>query len=322
MIQRILAAAFALLTTFAAHAEAIRGAWTMTPTPVADLVQVNLTRDHSQWGESMPLSAFSGLSAASMNSTSDSRVQFALRRDAGTVNFDGWFRDNEGVGHFTFVPNENYLATLRSMNVRVDDDWHYDDNEQLFRLAWHDVSTDFIRTMRSLGYDATLGTYVKFRIHGVTPRFVTDLRGLGYDQLSAQDLVRFRIHGASPDFIRALSALGYRGLSAEELVRFRIHGVSPDFIRDLNALGYSNIDSSELVKFRIHGVSAEFVRQLSDLGYKNVDAEDLVRMRIHGVTPDFIRELQSAGYRNVPVDKLVSMRIHGIDAKYLKAMSN
>lgn len=294
MIQRILAAAFALLLAVTIRAETLRGTWTMLPSSHdSGRVQLNVNRDatnsHMTWGETMPLSAFEGLSASTIGS-SRATSSFALRRDAGTFEFEGTFRDGEGAGHFTFTPNPSYVGQLRSMNVRNDEGG--DENELLFRLAMHDVSTDFIRSFRSLGYDAPLGTYIRFRIHGVDPRMVTELRSLGYTNITAEELVRFRIHGVSPELIRALAASGYRNVPAGDLVRFRIHGVSPEFIRDLASLGYTN-----------------------------VAAEDLVRMRIHGVTPQFIRDVESAGYHNVPVEKLVRMKIHGIDGAYLKAMS-
>jgi hypothetical protein len=294
VIQRILAAAFALLLAVTIRAETLRGTWTMLPSSHdSGRVQLNVNRDatnsHMTWGETMPLSAFEGLSASTIGS-SRATSSFALRRDAGTFEFEGTFRDGEGAGHFTFTPNPSYVGQLRSMNVRNDEGG--DENELLFRLAMHDVSTDFIRSFRSLGYDAPLGTYIRFRIHGVDPRMVTELRSLGYTNITAEELVRFRIHGVSPELIRALAASGYRNVPAGDLVRFRIHGVSPEFIRDLASLGYTN-----------------------------VAAEDLVRMRIHGVTPQFIRDVESAGYHNVPVEKLVRMKIHGIDGAYLKAMS-
>jgi len=322
--HRILAAAIALLLAATVHAETLRGTWTMLPSSHdSGRVQLNVNRDsansHMSWGETMPLSAFEGLSSSTIGS-SRATSNFALRREAGTFEFEGTFRDGDGAGHFTFTPNQSYMAALRSMHVRNDEDG--DETEQLFRLAMHDVSSDFIRSFHSLGYDAPLSTYVRFRIHGVDPRMVTELRSLGYTNISAEDLVRFRIHGVSPDLIRALAASGYREVPAEDLVRFRIHGVSPEFIRDLAAAGYRNVPGEDLVRFRIHGVSAEFVRELASLGYRNVAAEDLVRMRIHGVTPQFIRDVEAAGYHNVPVDKLVSMKIHGIDARYLKSMSN
>ncbi len=295
-MKRILAVAFTFLLAAALHADSLRGMWTASTWSVKDIerIQLNMTREHSNWGQDFKIAAFEGLSRAQITSASDIPVKFALRRDAGTISFDGSFRDGEGAGHFTFMPNDSYLGTLRSMHIALDDNEKGDrtEGEELFRLAMFDVSLDFIRGMHELGYDAGVHDLVRFRIHGVSPEMVRELKTLGLDHLAAEDLIRLRIHGATPEFIRAMGDSGYRNLSAEELVRFRIHGVSPEFVRDI-----------------------------ASLGYRDVAGEELVRMRIHGVTPDFIRDVEAAGYRNVPVEKLIQMKIHGIDGAYLKAMA-
>jgi len=295
-MKRILVVAVTFLLAAALHAESLRGMWTASTWSVKDIerIQLNMNREHNNWGQDFKISAFEGLSRAQITSASDVPVKFALRRDAGTISFDGSFRDGEGAGHFTFTPNDSYLGTLRSMNVALDDEKDRDrtEGEELFRLAMFDVSLDFIRQMHNLGYDVGVHDLVRFRIHGVSPEMVRELHTLGLDHVSAEELVRMRIHGATPEFIRQMADSGYRNLTVESLVRFRIHGVTP-----------------------------EFVREIAALGYRDVAGEDLVRMRIHGVTPEFIRDVESAGYKNVPVEKLVQMRIHGIDGKYLKAMS-
>ncbi|HEY2323492.1 MAG TPA: hypothetical protein VGJ82_11585 [Thermoanaerobaculia bacterium] len=296
-MKRILAVAITFLLAAALHAESLRGMWTASTWSVKDIerIQLNMNREHSNWGQDFKISAFEGLSRAQITSASDAPVKFALRRDAGTISFDGSFRDGEGAGHFTFTPNETYLGTLRSMHISLDDDSERGrtEGEELYRLTMFDVSLDFIRQMRELGYEVGVRDLVRFRIHGVSPEMVRELRSLGLDHVPAEDLVRMRIHGATPEFIRAMADSGYRNLTTESLVRFRIHGVTPEFVRDIAALGY-----------------------------RDVPGDDLVRMRIHGVTPEFIRDVESAGYRNVPVEKLIQMKIHGIDGAYLKAMAH
>jgi len=294
-MKRVVIVAITFLLAAALHAESLRGMWTASTWSVKDVerIQLNMNREHSNWGQDFKISAFEGLSRAQIISASDVPVKFALRRDAGTISFDGSFRDGEGAGHFTFTPNDTYLGTLHSMHIALDDeDRGRTEGEELYRLAMFDVSLDFIRQMHDLGYNVGVRDLVRFRIHGVSPEMVRDLRTLGLDHVSAEELVRMRIHGATPDFVRAIGDSGYRNLTVEELVRFRIHGVSPEFVRDIASLGYSDIAG-----------------------------EELVRMRIHGVTPEFIRDVEGAGYRNVPVEKLIQMKIHGIDGSYLKAMS-
>src|SRR5215471_10592021 len=53
-------------------------------------------RNFNNWGMEMPLQEFRGLDAAAAG-----QVQFNLMREAGTVTFDGLFKDGNGVGSFT-----------------------------------------------------------------------------------------------------------------------------------------------------------------------------------------------------------------------------
>ena len=46
--------------------------------------------------------AESGSQANQAMSASGNVVQFQLKRDAGTFNFEGWFKAGNGSGHFTF----------------------------------------------------------------------------------------------------------------------------------------------------------------------------------------------------------------------------
>ena len=288
----------------------IRGTWTVLANGT-DRVQLTMVRDHNNWGESIRRSELP-LSDAQINASTETPVHFALNRDAGVIDFNGTFESGEGVGRFAFTPSASYAATLRSLNVSSGPL----DDEDLFRLAMHDVSTNFIRDMQTLGYREDLDSYIRFRIHGVSTDFVRDLKSLGYDKLSAEDLVRFRIHGVSPQFIREMKDLGFE-TTAEDLVRFRIHGVTSEFVKGMRDLDVKDLSSESVVRMRIHGVTTDFVRDLRDLGYKSLSTDDLVRMRIHGVSTSLIRELANAGYHGIPVDRLVEMRIHGISPSML-----
>jgi len=300
----------ALAVPMAASAQ-IRGAWSAIAK--GDRVHLTLTRESSNWGHTLPRTDFA-ITEATMSSATETPVHFAFNRDAGTIDFTGTFQSGEGVGRFSFTPSRSYLGTLQSLGVSSDS--HIDDDE-LFSLAMHDVSTAFIREMQSLGYRENLDQYVAFRIHGVTTDFVRELRSLGYEKLDADNLVAFRIHGVTPQFVRDMKALGYT-VDADDLVAFRIHGVNAEFAKAMRDFGVKDLSADQLVAMRIHGVSTDFVRELHDLGYTGLSSDDLVAMRIHGVSTRFIRELADAGYHNIPVDKLVEMKIHGIDAAMLR----
>jgi hypothetical protein len=310
-MKQILAFAAAFLLAFTARAE-IHGTWTAMRNLDAGRIQLNIDRPHDHFGSSFDISAFSGLSPDVIATQGDAK--FELRREAGVIAFDGSFLHGDGAGHFVFTPNANFASTLKSMGVRSEDGI---DDDKLLALTLHDVSGDFIRAMRSVGYDEPLEHYESMRIFKVTPELVTELRSLGFGHLSFDDLIASRIHKVTPDYIRAMRAAGYDNLTMDDLVATRIHKATPEFIQQMASLGYTHLSHDDLIAFRIHGVSPEFVSALHDLGYNNVPAADLIAMRIHRVTPEYIRDVEKAGYEHVPVEKLIEMRIHGIDSRML-----
>lgn len=301
----------ALLLAATVATSGIRGTWSVVVDGSAR-TQLTIVRDDSNWGQGIKRSDIP-LSDAQINSSTETPVHFAFNRDAGVIDFTGSFQSGQGVGRFVFTPNTSYISTLKSLGVSSDE---LLDDDRLFSLAMHDVSTQFIRDMQDLGYREDLQSYVRFKIHGVTTDYVREMRSLGYDKLTAEDLVRFRIHGVTPQFVRDMKGLGFE-TAPEDLVRFRIHNVSPEYVKTMRDLGVSGISSESIVRMRIHNVTTDYVRELGDLGYKALAAEDLVRMRIHDVSTEFIRQLSSAGYHGVPVDKLVQMRIRGLDPSML-----
>jgi hypothetical protein len=206
-------------------------------------------------------------------------VHFTIPRDAGTIECEGFLKNGEGAGLFTFNPNPRYSSEMQSLGfsgVSAD--------KQL-AFAIHDVGLAFARQMKSSG------------IHG----------------LDTDKLIAFRIFGVDAAFLNDLRAAGLNSNHADKLIAFRIHGVTPKFVNDLRAAGLNVNDPDKLIAFRIHGVSPEYVRGVQRLGYSHPDPDQLIAMRIHGVTPEYIENLRSHGMHNLTLDQLVSLRIQGIN---------
>ncbi len=326
-MKRILTLTLAVsLLATAAYAE-IDGAWTASSDEKRpDRIYINLTQGrHHNMGTTMRISDFTALSRAQMDATTMTPVKFEMRREAGNAIFEGTFRKGKGAGQFTFTGNRGYIDAVRALGVPFDLDQkrHKRDRseeEELFSLALHDVSTAFIKQMQAEGFKVSLEKYLTMRIFDITPEYIREMRSLGFSDIDDDELVASKIHKVTPTYIREMRAAGW-DLSLDELQSSAIHGATPQFAAEMKKLGYS-LDFDDLVAFRIHKVTAEFINELRELGYNRVSADDLVAMRIHRVTPEFIRELKAAGYSNVPIEKLVSMRIHKIDAEYLKRMGD
>jgi hypothetical protein len=278
------------------------------------------TRTDGQNGMGMEIADFEGLSEAQVTSRTRRDVTFRLVREAGTITYEGSFRDGKGAGQFTFEPDPEYPRKLRQLGVEMDTPGN-DREHELFSLTIFDVSTDFIRSMRNIGYDLPLEKYVAFRIFRVDPEYVRDMDAVGFKKLSADKLVETRIHGATPEYIREMRAAG-EDLPLDKYIESRIFQVTPEFRAEMAKAGYASLDRDVLVQFKIHGVTASFVHELRKLGYTRIPAQKLVEMRIHGVTPEFIRRLGDAGYHDVPIDKMVQMRIFDIKPEMVKALDD
>lgn len=323
-MKRYLTLTLAVCLFAVSAAAEVKGSWTASTDDVKDgRIHLNINR-RKNWnmGSTFSLSRLQGLTAAQIHAAAQTPVQFQMRAEAGTVGFEGVFKNGDGAGQFTFAANPGYIATLRSLGLdfeKLRDRGHTDEDE-LFTLAVHDVSTDFIRSMRAEGFDVSLEKYLSMRIFDVTPEYIREMRSLGYKDISADKLVATRIHKVTPDYIRKMRAAGW-DLSLDKLISSRIHGATPEYAAEMAKLGY-NLDHDDLVAFRIHRVTPEFIDELRKMGYDKLSSDDLLSARIHRVTPEFIRELEAAGYRNVPMRKLVQMKIHGIDAKFIRKMND
>jgi hypothetical protein len=296
--------------------DSIQGDWSarLTTTSEGPCVQLELDRSswghHNRWGNSHKLSDFTGLDA-SLATAKDSQVHFEMRRDAGTISFDGRFSGAEGHGKFTFASSSDYVQGMKALG------YSGLSNEQLFGFTMHDVSRQFVKDMADAGYRAQdPDQLMAFRIHGVSPEFARAMQQLLPSKPSADDLVAFRIHGASPEFARGMMDVLPEKPSADNLVAMRIHGVNPEDTKQIDALLGKRFDVEQLVAFRIHGVSPDFVREVRASVSKDVSADDLVAMRIHGASPEFVKSMSSLMGRNLPVEQLVAFRIHGVSPEF------
>jgi hypothetical protein len=324
MMRRILAIGLlaAMPVVAPAATRPLTGSWTASlDEDRANRLQFSMrTSRHGNNGTGYWIDAFTGLTAEQVGSHSAVDVRFEMRREAGTVTYEGSFRNGLGAGTFTFDANEDYAKALDRMGLELaakDGDTQH----QLFTLAIYDVSTSFIRSMRQIGYDVPMEKYIAFRIFSVDPAYVRDMAALGFDHLSADKLVETRIHGATPDYIRDMRHQG-ENLPLDKYIESRIFQITPQFASEMSRAGYPDLDRDVLLQFKIHGVTTDFINDLKQLGYTRIPAQKLVEMRIHGVTPEFIRRVEAAGYKHVPIEKMVQMRIFDIQPEMIRALDD
>lgn len=268
-----------LVSAPASAAETFKGTWSILQSKQPGMVRFGLAHrrngGHSNHETDWPVSALRGLD---VNVAGKQDVVFSIERDAGRFACEGYLKDGEGTGIFTFTPDADYAQAMGKLGFeRIDE-------EKQFGMAVHDVTIAFARTMQA-----------------------EKLSGLDSDKLIA-----LRIFDVSPQYIREMRAAGLPATDTDKLVAFRVHGVSPALVREVRAAGLE-ISEDMLIAFRVHDVSPEFIAKVESLGLGKPDANQLVAMRVHGVTPEFISDMRSRGLKNLSIDQLINLRVHGID---------
>jgi hypothetical protein len=280
--------AYGLTKPGAAAQETITGDWTakLKQTDRGPVLWLSLNhgseerKGRSQMSSDFPLQDFTGL-----NPNANSNVQFTLRREAGTVFFDGLFKDSRGVGDFRFTPNSGFVSTMRNLG--------YENltTENLFTMAVLDVSSKYINEMKSLGFDKPdLDQLIGLRALGVTVEFAREAQGWGFGKLSADELMEIKAMGINPDYIRSVKSLGFDDLSLRKVVELKALGVNEDYAREMRSLGFENLTVDQLVEMKAMGITADYVKKMRDLGLKNVSINELIELKATGADKILSRE--------------------------------
>src|SRR5204862_6997665 len=88
-----------------ARTHPLSGSWTASiDDDHAEMLDFSMrTSRHENNGTRFPIADFTGLTPALVRSASAVNAHFELRREAGTIAYDGSFRNGEGAGTFTFA---------------------------------------------------------------------------------------------------------------------------------------------------------------------------------------------------------------------------
>ena len=121
VVAGILCAFTLLLAQVASAADTFSGNWTLMPSEQPGKVHFGLTyrRKHnqSQHSSDWPAEAFQGLDLAVRGKRD---VQFAVTRDAGRFDCEGYLNNGVGAGVFLFTPDANYTKTMSSLGPTIE----------------------------------------------------------------------------------------------------------------------------------------------------------------------------------------------------------
>jgi hypothetical protein len=211
----------------------------------------------------------------------DGEARFSLVRDAGTIEFEGTFRNGEGAGFFQLTQ-----------------------------------APGFVETMSKLGYPQVRSEgALLLTLIDIGPKRVREYQELGFRHLSWDDFQAFCLHGVTAGWVKALRALGLSMTDPEKVEAMRIHDVTPAWVREVRDAGLGGADEESLIGLRIHDVTADYAREMRSLGLGDLDAEKLQELRIHDVTPEYVRRMRAQGFTKASADDFVQLKISGVEEK-------
>jgi hypothetical protein len=267
MTRLLAATVMAVASGFALQAqEPSPGTWELRPVRGGSGYRLQLRDEQQSHGTRVDLGRLTGLTQAQVGMAGP--VRFTLRRDAGTLAFEGVARAGVAAGTYTLELNPGFASELARRGVEKPS------IAQHREMVRQDVTLAFVDELRRSS-PVTLAGLIRAGEHGIDIDYLRGLRSMGYDRLALEQLVRLRQHGVEPQYVRAMASLGYGQLTIEQLMTLRRHGVDPDYVRELNALGYARLTIEELQRLRSHGIEPDYIRSLQGLGYARVSIDEL-----------------------------------------------
>jgi beta-lactamase regulating signal transducer with metallopeptidase domain len=267
----------------------------------------------------------------------DGQISFKVTRDAGTVEFNGRFEGNTGMGHYKFVADKRYGDDLSGelkeklderdqmvfffVNVKKDfvtmlkgEGFTDITKDEVIPVAALGIDQPYIRSIKNAGFkDLSLERLIPLKALGIDGKYIEEIRSAGYKDISADQLVSFKAQGIDKEYITKVRQMKGKddkgqGGDAEDIVTFKSMDITPEYVNSFKAVGYDNIPNQELVSFKAVGVTPEYIKGWQALGFKDISPEELVGMKSQNITPDYLKDFTDLGYKDIHPENLVALK--------------
>ena len=163
----------------------------------------------------------------------------------------------------------------------------------------------FIDQMKSVGFDnLEVDDLIALRVHDVTPEWVRAMRTTGFE-IDAEQAIAMKTQDVTPEFVAQMRALGFKP-DADEIVAMKVHDISPEFVKAMRDMGM-NPDADQVIALKVHDITPEFRRSMEAAGYK-LDTDELIAAKVMDVTPEFIASVRAHGFKDLSMDQLIQLK--------------
>lgn len=223
--------------------------FTLMPSKSGAELQLSLRSgndDHrSSTGSSFAASDLRGLDLATLSSSGNRAVRFALVREAGRIDCAGTGGNAVASGTCGFTADPAFAQYLASRRIQRPS------REEAFHLTMVGAGRPLVEAIHAASYPMPdVDQLTALAAVKVTSSYITELARRGNKPASLDDLVTFRTLDITPAYIDAMARSGYRNLDAGAIVQFKALGITPEFIAGFERIGYRGLPVDTLVQLK------------------------------------------------------------------------
>jgi len=264
----------------------------------------------------------------------DKKADFTIKREAGTILFNGKFDGDQGYGHYKFTADHQFNTFLGEHGITGVEDG--DD----FAFFMFNINKQYVAMLESNGYKGlSKGDLVSMGALKVDEAYIRFWKESGFTHLSANELVAGKALGITAEYVNEIRKAGYAHVTFDQLQSFKATGVTAKYIAGLhganikagkkhdngNDNGDDNNDhdpmpAEDVVSVKAMNVASTYINAIQKEGYPDITLNELTSMKAVGITPQYIDELKLAGYVHIPAHQLVSLKSVGVTPEYVKSM--
>ncbi len=274
--------------------------------------------------------------------------KFSITREAGTMDMNGKFEGNTGMGRYKFKPDESFVSYMNTeLKEKLDEEdqlafWFIDvkksylqmlrnegyanvKKDDLIPMAALHIDETYIKSIKDNGFkDISMEDLVPLKALGVDANYIKEIRDAGYKNVTSEQLVTFKSQGIDKDYISKVKKMkgkdGKEEADADDIVTYKALNITEEFANSFKAVGYSNIKHEDLVSLKSMNVTPEFIKSFQNMGYKDMNIEKIVAFKALGITPEFIRSYEAMGYKDIDADDLAALKSLDITPEYIKSL--
>lgn len=286
------------------------------------------------------------------NLPKEQKGEFSLKREAGSILFNGRFEGNEGYGHYKFTADKgfnDYLTQQGITEVEESDSFAFftlnvtkDYVAMLSKNGYKDISKSSLISMSALKVDEpyismwkangfanlTPNELVSGKALGITSDYVSEIRKAGYKDLTFNELISFKAQHISGAYINSLrKAKLTDGKPADEdkmptpseVSSYKAMNIDSNYVHSLAAAGYRNIPYHQLTTLKALNITPAFINSYKELGYNNLTVSQLSTLKSLDITPANVKSYQALGFKDLSVSNLSTLKSLGITSEYIKS---